>query len=169
VAHAVDEDVLARASAHVQAHLIHAPLSKLADVPPSGDRAVDVLVQAVKAGAKTASGTEVEQVYVGGTAQMATSFEAVETVRQVLTILEQQLVVVSLLRDVLDRGLRVAIGSETGMTTLADCSVVVASYEVAGEAAGTIGLLGPTRMDYPQALAAVALVSKRLGHRLTEG
>ena len=33
--------------------------------------------------------------------------------------------------------------------------------------AGTIGVLGPTRMNYPQALAAVAVVSKRLGRRLT--
>jgi heat-inducible transcriptional repressor len=87
----------------------------------------------------------------------------------VLTILEQQLIVVTLLRDVLDRGLEVAIGSETGFEPLADCSIVVAPYEVEGEPAGTIGVLGPTRMDYPQALAAVAVVSKRLGRRLSEG
>ena len=43
------------------------------------------------------------------------------------------------------------------------------TYEVDGEPAGTIGVLGPTRMNYPQALAAVAVVSKRLGQRLTEG
>ena len=45
----------------------------------------------------------------------------------------------------------------------------VAPYEVAGEPAGSIGVLGPTRMNYPQALAAVAVVSQRLGRRLTEG
>jgi heat-inducible transcriptional repressor len=47
--------------------------------------------------------------------------------------------------------------------------VVVAPYLVAGERAGTIGILGPTRMDYPQALAAVAVVSRRLGETLSEG
>ena len=31
------------------------------------------------------------------------------------------------------------------------------------------GVLGPARMDYPQAMAAVAVVSHRLSHRLTEG
>ena len=36
-------------------------------------------------------------------------------------------------------------------------------YKVDGEPVGTIGVLGPTRMNYPQALAAVAVVSKRLG------
>ncbi len=165
----VTEDVLSRATAHLSARLQQQPLARLAEIDGTGDRAVDAVLQAVRIAALATGEGDVEQVYVGGTAQMASSFDAVETVRRVLTILEQQLVVVSLLRDVLDRGLQVAIGSETGMTTLADCSVVVAPYEVGGEAVGTIGLLGPTRMDYPQALAAVALVSQRLGHRLTEG
>src|SRR3546814_12369227 len=82
------------------------------------------------------------------------------TVREVLGILEQQYVVVTLLRDVLDRGLQVAIGSETGMAPLAECALIVAPYQVDGEAAGTIGVLGPSRLDYPQAMAAVAVVSK---------
>ena len=115
------------------------------------------------------SGVGDDQVFVGGTAQMAGAFEAVETVREVLGILEQQLVVVTLLRDVLDRGLTVAIGAETGMAPLAECALVVSPYVVEGETAGTIGVLGPTRMNYPQALAAVAVVSKRLGRRLSEG
>ena len=50
------------------------------------------------------------QVYVGGAARMATAFDAVGTIRQVLDILEQQYVLVTLIRDVLDRGLSVAIG-----------------------------------------------------------
>lgn len=108
-------------------------------------------------------------VYIGGTSQMAAAFDAVGTVREVLDVLEQQYVVVTLLKDVLDRGLNVAIGTETGMEPLADCAVVVAPYEVEGETVGSIGVLGPARMHYPQAMAAVAVVSKRLGHRLTEG
>ena len=55
------------------------------------------------------------------------------------------------------------------MDTLVDCALIVAPYEVEGEPAGSIGVLGPARMDYPQAMAAVAVVSKRLSHRLTEG
>jgi heat-inducible transcriptional repressor len=110
-----------------------------------------------------------DQIYIGGTSRMASAFDAVATVSEVLQILEQQYVVVSLLNDVLDRGLHVAIGTETGMQPLADCSVVVSTYEVEGEPAGTIGVLGPTRMNYPQAMAAVAVVSQRLGRRLSEG
>jgi heat-inducible transcriptional repressor len=112
---------------------------------------------------------DTDHVFVGGTARMASAFEAVETVREVLSILEQQLVVVSLMRDVLDRGLTVAIGSETGVQPLAECALVVAPYEVDGDKVGTIGVLGPTRMNYPQALSAVAVVSQQLGDRLSEG
>ena len=110
-----------------------------------------------------------DHVFVGGTARMAGAFDAVETVREVLSILEQQLVVVSLMRDVLDRGLTVAIGSETGVQPLAECALIVAPYEVDGDKVGTIGVLGPTRMNYPQALSAVAVVSQQLGDRLSEG
>jgi heat-inducible transcriptional repressor len=100
---------------------------------------------------------------------MAAAFDAVETIRQVLGILEHQYVLVTLIKDVLDRGLSVAIGTEHGVQSLADCSIVVAPYEIEGEQAGTVGILGPTRMHYEQTLAAVAVVSKRLGQALTKG
>jgi heat-inducible transcriptional repressor len=100
---------------------------------------------------------------------MAGQFEAIETVRRVLAILEEQLLVVTLLSDLVNRGLSVAIGSETGLEPLNECSVVVAPYQVEGEEAGAIGLLGPTRMDYPKALATVAVVSRRLGRSLEAG
>jgi heat-inducible transcriptional repressor len=112
---------------------------------------------------------ESDQVFVGGPARLAESFEAVETVRSVLSILEQQLVVVSLLRDVLDRGLSVAIGTEHGYEPLSSCAVVVAPVTVDGQDLGAVGLLGPTRMDYPRTLAAVHVVGERLGERLAEG
>ena len=106
---------------------------------------------------------ETDQVFVGGPARLAESFDAVETVRSVLAILEQQLVVVTLLRDVLDRGLSVAIGTEHGFEPLSSCAVVVAPVSIDGQDLGAVGLLGPTRMDYPRAMAAAHVVGERLG------
>ena len=98
---------------------------------------------------------------------MAQAFDAVGTVREVLGLLEQQMVVVTLVRDLLDRGLSVAIGAdEHGLDPLAECSVIVAPIGGEDGHQGSIGLLGPTRMNYPQALAAVAVVSQRLGSAL---
>ena len=64
---------------------------------------------------------------------MAAAFDAVDTVRSVLTILEQQLVVVTLLRDILDTGLSVAIGTEHGVEPLASCAIVVMPVSVDGD------------------------------------
>ena len=89
--------------------------------------------------------------------------------RNVLHTLEQQYVMVSLVRDMLNRGLSIAIGAEHGVEPLAACSVVLAPVVADGETVGTVGVLGPTRMNYPQALATVEVVSDRLGRRLAEG
>ncbi|MEN9505843.1 MAG: heat-inducible transcription repressor HrcA [Actinomycetota bacterium] len=153
------------ASAHLQKALAGRAL-ELASIAPSGDAVVDELC----AGALAALVVDAhrEPVYVGGTAVVAQAFDAVETVRSVLHTLEQQYVVVSLMRDVLSRGLTVAIGTEHGVEPLAACSVVVAPVVVEGQHVGSVGVLGPTRMNYPQALATVEVVSDRLGRHLGE-
>jgi heat-inducible transcriptional repressor len=63
--------------------------------------------------------------------------------------------------------LSVAIGAEHGFEPLAACALVVAPVAVNGEEVGTIGVLGPTRMNYPKALAAVRLVGDELAERLS--
>ncbi len=178
LAREIDDVVLAAAGAHLMAGLSGLTLAASADAAcwsePAGAATVggDGLAEVLRV-AHAALGATVprpsDQVYIGGTSRMASAFDAVATVSEVLQILEQQYVVVTLLHDVLDRGLHVAIGTETGMEPLADCSVVVSTYEVEGEAAGSIGVLGPTRMNYNQAMAAVAVVSQRLSNRLSEG
>lgn len=170
LAHDVDDSRLAIAGGHLAGLLLGRSVAD--PTRPLGASTGDPIVDAViDTSLRAMSGDVVDEpgVYIGGASHTAASFDAVGTVREVLRILEQQLVVVTLMRDVLDRGLSVAIGTETGMEPLAECAVVVAPYEVDGEPAGSIGLVGPTRMHYPQALAAVAVVSQRLGRRLSEG
>ncbi|MGH9109521.1 MAG: hypothetical protein ACRDY3_08695, partial [Acidimicrobiales bacterium] len=133
---------------------------------PTGDPVLDHVVDLAATALGELAGEEQDRVWVGGPSRLAAAFDAVETVRSVLGILEQQLVVVSLLRDLLERGLSVAIGTEHGYEPLASCAVVVSPISVEGHGAGAVGLLGPTRMDYPQALAAARVVGERLGQRL---
>jgi heat-inducible transcriptional repressor len=171
--HDVDEVVLGAAGVRLAQLLAGQTLAAASSPgggpePADGDPVAQVTHMALATlGADDSTGGD--HIYIGGTSQMASAFDAVATVSEVLQILEQQYVVVSLLNDVLDRGLHVAIGTETGIEPLADCSVVVSTFQVEGEAVGTIGVLGPTRMNYPQAMAAVAVVSQRLGRRLSEG
>jgi heat-inducible transcriptional repressor len=170
LAEEVDEDRLADAARHLAAHALGHALSQIHPSPPnSGDPVTDAVVVAGVEGLRNLGSAEAgDQLFVGGSSRMAAAFDAVDTVRSVLTILEQQLVVVTLLRDVLDRGLSVAIGAEHGVEPLASCAVVVMPVWVDGEVTGTVGLLGPTRMNYPQALAAARVVGNRLGETLSE-
>jgi heat-inducible transcriptional repressor len=162
------DERLGAAGAHLARQLVSHTLADSVTASPTGDGPTDALV-ATALSSLSAHEDEPDHVFVGGAARMARAFDAVDTVRSILGILEEQYVVVGLLQDVLDRGLSVAIGAEHGLAPLSECAVVVAPYEVEGERAGTIGVLGPTRMNYPQAMAAVAVVSQRLGKHLSEG
>lgn len=165
----VGDEHLAAAGAHLTGHLLGRPITDDRPVVPTGNATTDWLVAAARAGLVAHHRRDAEHVFVDGASHMAATFEAVATVRRVLTILEQQYLVVSLLREALhDDRLNVVIGTEHRVESLAECSIVVAPYEVDGGRAGTIGVLGPTRMNYPQAMAAVAAVSHRLGRALTE-
>jgi heat-inducible transcriptional repressor len=57
---------------------------------------------------------------------------------------------------------------EHGVEPLSACSVIVAPIDVDGEQHGSVGVLGPTRMNYPQAMATVDVVSDQLRRRLGE-
>ena len=159
---------LDEANHYLSKHFKGFRLGALPKVPLSGNDNVDCLVKEVE---KTLSSLvqSKETVYVGGTSVLAGSLSEPEGIRKVLDLLERQMIVVSLIRGVIDRGLSVVIGTETGVDHLAECSLVVAPYEIDGEAAGSIGILGPTRMDYTQALATVGIVGRSLGDHLTEG
>ena len=157
------------ASAHLAAHLVGRTPAGASPAPLTGDETTDRLVARAQAAVVGSGREEHEHVWVGGASRISATFEAIESVREVLAILEQQYVVVSLLQDALRHDKLVSIGTEHGVEPLAECSIVVAPYEVSGAPAGTIGVLGPTRMDYPQAMAAVAVVSERLSRRLQDG
>ena len=163
-----DDDLkLSAAGAHLSAALDARVLGSVTSVSDTGDAVVDRLCASALDALHAASNPE--QVFTGGAAAVANAFDAVEVVRSVLATLEQQFVVVTLVSDIVNRGMSVAIGVEHGVQPLSACSVVVAPVIVDGEHLGSVGVLGPTRMDYPQALATVEVVSKQLGQRIEEG
>jgi heat-inducible transcriptional repressor len=162
----ISEDEMQRTTAHLSRLMVGKALGDMAHNAATGDVVIDTLAKQVLA-AMSGRRTD-ESVFVGGASAMAEAFDAVEIVRSVLHTLEQQFVMVSLVRDMLNRGLSVAIGAEHGVEPLAACSVVLAPVIADGTTLGTVGILGPTRMNYPQALATVEVVSDRLGRRLAD-
>jgi heat-inducible transcriptional repressor len=125
----------------------------------------DALGQVVSAGAS-------DRVWLGGQAHIVGpgAFDQLETVRQVYELLEQQVLVLRLLQMAFTSGahqISVVIGSENQMEGMQSCSLVTSTYP-AGDTIGTIGVLGPTRMDYLRAMAAVQAVAGYLGSLLDD-
>jgi heat-inducible transcriptional repressor len=158
---------VAEASRQLNALLIGTSLDTRVQVPSRHDHVATLVREAVAELHAQAPTFDGEQVFIGGSSKVAESFDGVETVRQVLAILEQELLVVTLVEDILDQGLSVAIGAENGYEPLASCAVVVAPISVDGEPAGAVGLLGPTRMKYREAMAAARVVSEHLTRHLS--
>ena len=64
-------------------------------------------------------------------------------------------------------GVTVRIGDENKYEGIQECSVITATYKLDGKVLGTIGVLGPTRMQYPHAVAIVEVSDSNL-NRYTE-
>lgn len=65
-------------------------------------------------------------------------------------------------------GIQVYIGDESPIKTMKDCSVVTATYELNDGARGTIGLIGPKRMDYEKVVEALESVKRQMDTILKE-
>mgnify|MGYP002085048432 CR=1 FL=1 len=66
------------------------------------------------------------------------------------------------------RGVRVVIGEDNDLTSELDFSLVATSYEVAGQSLGTLGILGPTRMQYHKIIPLVDFLGETLSRALAE-
>jgi heat-inducible transcriptional repressor len=112
-----------------------------------------------------------DRVWLGGQAHISGpgAFEELETIHRVYQLLEQQVMVLRLLQVSFTRGgaISVVIGSENQIEGMQACSLVTSTYP-AGDTIGTIGVLGPTRMDYLRAMAAVQAVASYLGDVLDD-
>lgn len=74
-------------------------------------------------------------------------FKDVEKVKSFLDVLDETPTLIKLIGSA-QEGLQVRIGSENTLAAINNCSLITATYAVDGKTLGTIGILGPTRMEY---------------------
>ncbi len=164
-----DSNVLTTASNRLAAALLGNALNGSSSISSTGETELDALCDAVIVALNTLQPHEASaELFVGGASRIANEagFTDHSTVGQLLELLEHQYLVVSLAREVINEGVSVRIGAENEEVALRDCSLVLAPYRIDGRGTGTVAILGPTRMDYPEAIAAVDTVSRRLEHHL---
>ena len=125
---------------------------------------VDELIAALRPDAE-------ERLVVAGTANLARSTPDFSALGPLLDAIEEQVVLLRLFTaDDAPTGenrMRVSIGSENKDDALAEASVVTTTYGPGtGEAVAHLGVIGPTRMDYPGSIAAVHAVARYVGEIL---
>ncbi|QBR91643.1 heat-inducible transcriptional repressor HrcA [Nocardioides euryhalodurans] len=111
-----------------------------------------------------------ERIVVGGAANLARYGDSFDSaVRPLLEALEEHVVLLKLLGEATTGDtVTVRIGHEGPYQELASTSVVATGYGPGDEALATLGIVGPTRMDYPGTMAAVRAVARYVSRILDE-
>jgi len=110
------------------------------------------------------SSTPQEDIMVKGTLNMLKQpdFKNMAQVHSVLDVIEAKESFASLLQPREDEATEVYIGSELPLPGINYCSVISKPYRLNGRIAGTIGVLGPMRMDYARVISLVELISRQI-------
>lgn len=103
-----------------------------------------------------------QEVYVSGTRGMASLWNDLTMVQNLLGMLEEEASLISMLADD-DEGTHVRFGSDLG--TAGDLAVITTTYETDSGATGHVGVIGPMRMNYRRTIRVVEEVSEGLGDR----
>ena len=110
---------------------------------------------------------DMAEVYVGGAANILNhpEFANIDKARAFLKFIdnrENATKVISLSGKDDPDAVRVVIGSETGLEEMATTSIVLSNYHVGPKMKGTIGVIGPTRMDYARIVSSIEMVRSQL-------
>ena len=110
-----------------------------------------------------------EKVVVSGASNL-TAADFSQGLREVLESLEEQVVLMRLLGESADQSaVTVRIGAENSVAGLRSTSLVAVGYGPSDQVLARLGVLGPTRMDYPTAMGAVRAVARYVGQILAAG
>ena len=110
-------------------------------------------------------------VYLGGTTSLfyVPELAAMDKMKALFNAFEEKYLILRLLEQCSTAAdVRVLIGSETAFLGIQGCSVVVSNYQRAGQVVGTLGVIGPMRMEYERVIPLVRYTARLLG-RVLEG
>jgi heat-inducible transcriptional repressor len=104
------------------------------------------------------------QIYTSGVKNILNfpEFSDVNKAREMFQALEEKDILITLLGSDNPEKIQVVIGSENNLKLLEDCSVIKATYEAGESNYGSIGIIGPKRMDYSQAVAVLNCILKNI-------
>ena len=103
-------------------------------------------------------------IAVGGTSNMLSypEYNDVDKARHFLSLMETRDKLAEIIRDSGEMAFTVRIGPETGVPEMADCSIVTATYSTGTGQRGTVGVIGPTRMQYSRVISILNMMGRQL-------
>jgi len=110
------------------------------------------------------------RIYLDGRAHMAEQpeFDNIDKLKTLFRKLEDKEFMFSLLKRSFESdGIQIYIGSELGFDSLEDCSLITCNYCIGDTSCGTVGILGPTRMEYAKLVSMVNYVATKLSGALS--
>ena len=127
------------------------------------DSMVDVLTERF-------ADSEQREVYLGGTTKIFNfpEYQDIIRARSFLNLMEEKNLLYRMLVNSGDNGVSISIGAENKYEELRDCSIVSATYRMGDRILGTIGIIGPTRMEYSKAVSVMDYMGKALSQYLTK-
>ncbi len=126
---------------------------------------------------KAFSGTEIgmeAEVYLDGTSNLikAPEFTDINKMKLLLETIEQKSRLAALISQCIEgdtQEVRITIGAENELSGIEDCTLITSRYMVDQKTHGSLGILGPTRMEYARAISLVDYVARLFGEVLQTG
>jgi len=131
----------------------------------------ELMQKALELGRKAMNIAQEGELYLGGTTHILDlpEFSDVEKMKALFKAFEEKGLIVKLLDKCLSAGgVQVLIGSDNAFLGIPDCSLVIASYKRGDQTLGSLGVIGPIRMEYSRVIPLVSHIAKNLSHTLEE-
>ncbi|MFZ7121044.1 MAG: heat-inducible transcriptional repressor HrcA [Eubacteriaceae bacterium] len=94
-------------------------------------------------------------------------FNDITKAKHLLEIFQEKQTIAELLKSY-SKGLNIVIGNENVISEFKDCSLLTATYRINGETIGTIGVVGPIRMNYSHVVSVLEFLSKELNSHINK-
>ncbi len=127
----------------------------------------NIISDVVDAVAEAIHSDEGMEIYTGGATNIFRYPELSDNGKasELIQTLEEKQMLAELVTETLskeDKGIQVYIGSESPIQSMKDCSVVTATYELGQGLQGTVGIIGPKRMDYENVMSTLKTLMDQL-------
>ncbi len=173
VSEGLDDETLLKLNVLLNTHLNGLPIEEInlglvARLKQQAGIHSDIVGEVIDAVAESIKADDDLEIYTSGANNIFKYPELADQQKasEIISTFEEKQMLTTLVQDTLSKdnntGIQVYIGDETPVSSMKDCSVVTATYELGEGMKGTIGIIGPKRMDYEKVVGTLQTLMKQL-------